>query len=181
MTRGSRLILAAGAAALLGVGPAAAVPSGSTAAAESLALCDAVDDLPDAERDAAIARGLAMAEAALATNDGDGRAHFALFCHLGKRMQRAGISFSHLADLRRLKREIDIALALAPNDPDALAAKGALLLELPRLFGGDAAEAEVLLRRALLFEPDNSDARCYLAAALRARGVSRDADAPPDC
>ena len=154
--------------------PAAAVPQGSAAAAESLSLCNAVDEMPEAQRANVLARGEAMAEAALAADPNDGRAHFALFCHLGRRMKHAGIGFSQLMDLQRLKREINAAQRLAPDDADVLAAKGALLLELPRLCGGDPAAAERLLRRALAVEPDNTDARCYLAAALRARGESPD-------
>ena len=67
---------------------------------------------------------------------------------------------------------------------DALAAKGVLLLRLPRWFGGDPKEAEVLFRRALVSEPDNSTARCHLAEALTARGAADEARAivlPPHC
>jgi cytochrome c-type biogenesis protein CcmH/NrfG len=180
MTTGSKHIFHAVLMVALLAGPAAAVPQGSAAAAESLSLCDAADALPEAQRNVALARGEALAKAALAADRNDGRAHFALFCHLGRRMKHAGLGFSQLFDLRRLKREINAAQRLAPDDADVLAAKGALLLELPRLFGGDPAEAERLLRRALVVEPDNTDARCYLAAALRARGESP-VDAPPNC
>jgi hypothetical protein len=169
-------LLAAGLAA-----PAAAVPPGSPQASAALQQCNRVDRLPDAERDAAIARGIAMSEAALAADGNDGRAHFALFCHLGKRMARDGLGIRQLFALGRLKDEIDTALRLAPDDADALAGKGALLLGLPSLFGGDADEAERLLRRALVIEPSNTDARCHLAAALRARGVRPDFEVPPDC
>ena len=68
--------------------------------------------------------------------------------------------------VRRLRHEIDATIELAPADADALATKGALLLRLPRWFGGDPTEAEALLRRALVSEPDNGTARCYLAKAL---------------
>jgi hypothetical protein len=151
---------------------AAAAPAGSPAAIAALDLCDAVDDMPEAERDAALERGLAMAEAAAAADPGDARAHFAQACHLGKRMERAGISWRQITDLRRLRRELDRTLDLAPGDADALLAKGAMLLKLPRLLGGDAAAAEALLQRALAAEPDNTAARCYLAEARRTRGVA---------
>ena len=170
-----RSLLHAALAALLGLvaaGRAAAVPPGSPTSIAALDLCSDVDEIAEGERDAALARGLALAEAAVATDERDARGHFALFCHLGKRIERSGISFRQLTALRRLRRELDITLALVPGDPDALAAKGALLLKLPRLLGGDAAEAEVLLRRALEAEPDNTAARCYLAEVLRVRGVS---------
>ena len=165
------------AAALLLTRAAAAVPPGTPASTAALAHCDAIDEMVDGEREAALDRGLALAEAAVAADGGDARAHFALFCHLGKRMERAGISLRQITDLRRLKRELDLTLALAPGDPDALIAKGALLLKLPRLLGGDSDEAESLLRQALVVEPDNDTARCYLDAARAAQGdgtASRD-------
>lgn len=175
----------AGRAALLcwavAAAPVSAVPAGSDQATAALALCDAVDEMPEGERDAALARGLAQAEAALAADARDGRAHFAIFCHVGKQMARAGLSLRQWSRLQRLKRSIDAALALAPDDADALAGKGALLFELPRLLGGDRDEAERLLRRALVIEPDNTDARCFLAAAMRARGATPDVPPPDDC
>jgi cytochrome c-type biogenesis protein CcmH/NrfG len=159
--------------------PCRAVPPGAVAATEALAICDRADTMPKAERDAALARGEAMARAVLDADPNDARAHFALFCHLGRRMKHAG-SLSALFALGPLKREIDTAQRLAPDDADVLAAKGALLLGLPRLFGGDPVEAERLLQRALVIEPSNTDARCYLAALLRARGETPQ-DVPPDC
>jgi cytochrome c-type biogenesis protein CcmH/NrfG len=97
-------------------------------------------------------------------------------------MEAAGLSFSQVMNLRRIKRAADRTLELAPNDADALAAKGVLLLRLPRWFGGDPEEAEQLLRRALAAEPDNGTALCYLAQALTARGADEEARAlQPHC
>jgi hypothetical protein len=164
-------------ASLLGPGPAVAVPSGSSAAAESLATCEQADSLSGDARTQALARGMILAEGALAASDRDALAHFAAVCNLGKQMEAAGIGLGQLIRLRRLRREIDATLDLVPDDADALATKGALLLHLPTLFGGDVAEAEVLLRRALAAEPDNDTARCYLARALTARGATAEAQA----
>lgn len=158
---------------------AAAVPPGSPAAVAALRACNHADELPEAERDAALARGLAAAEAAVAADANDARAHFAVFCFVGKRAAKAGFNLGIFSDLRRLRREIDLTLALAPGDADALLGKGALLLKLPRLLGGDAEAAEALLRQALVAEPDNDEARCYLAEAQRARGA--DVAPPPGC
>lgn len=164
-------------ASLLGPGPAVAVPSGSSTAAESLATCEQADSLSGDARTQALARGMILAEGALAASDRDALAHFAAVCNLGKQMEAAGIGLGQLIRLRRLRREIDATLDLAPGDADALATKGALLLHLPALFGGDVAEAEVLLRRALAAEPENGTARCYLARALTARGATAEAQA----
>ena len=156
---------------------ARAEPAGSVAAKQSLVLCDQVGELPADDKIVALTRGLQLAEDALAADDQDAKAHFALFCNLGRQMQVTGVSFSSWSTYRRLRRELDATLALVPNDPDALAAKGALLLHLPRLLGGDAAEAERLLRRALDVEPGNTAARRYLAEALEERGASDQARA----
>jgi hypothetical protein len=163
-------------------GPAAAVPPGSTTAAESLAQCERADDLTGEQRAQALARGMALAEEALAADDHDARAHYATVCNLGKQMEDAGLGIGQLISLPRLRRSMDAAIELAPGDPDALVAKGALLLELPRLFGGDRATAETLLRRALAAEPDNNTARCFLARALAQRGADDEARAlSPHC
>jgi len=156
-----------------------AVPAGSPASIAALKACDAVDEIAESERDAAIERGLVKAEATVAADAGDARGHFALVCYLGKRMERAGISLRQITDLRRLRRELDTTLDLAPGDADALLAKGALLLKLPRLLGGDRDQAEALLRQALVAEPDNTAVRCYLAEAQRTRGIA--VESPPGC
>src|SRR4029450_8192441 len=122
------------------------------------------------ERDAARARAMALAEGALAGNEPDALAHFATVCNLGKQMQADGLGLSQLVRLRRLRREVDAAIELGPAGAGARAAKGVLWLRLPRWFGGDVAEAEELLRRALVSEPENDTARCYLAQALSGRG-----------
>ena len=169
-------------AVLLAGGPAVAVPPGSSTAGEALSLCEGADNLIGDERDQALARGMTLAEEALAADPHDARAHFAKVCNLGKQMESAGIGIGQLVSLRHLRNELDTTLALAPDDADAMVAKGALLLQLPRLFGGDAAQAEDLLRRALAAEPENGTARCYLAQALTARGAQDEAKAlAPHC
>ncbi|MEO6028871.1 MAG: hypothetical protein ABIR79_18565 [Candidatus Binatia bacterium] len=129
---------------------------------DSLALCIAADQLPANERLSVLARGLDLADAALALDDRSARAHFAVVCNLGKATALAGTGFGSLGAVYRLRREIDATLALAPNHAEALAAKGALLVKLPRWLGGDRREAERWLRRALAIDPSNDTARVYL-------------------
>jgi len=129
---------------------------------ESLTLCAEADQLPPEERMPVLARGLALADAALALDDRSARAHFAVVCNLGKATGLGNVGFGTFRAVYRLQREIDVTLALAPNDPEALAAKGALLVKLPRWLGGDRREAERWLRRALAIDPHNTTARAYL-------------------
>jgi tetratricopeptide (TPR) repeat protein len=157
--------------------PVGAEPIGSALAKESLVSCDQAEELSGAAQRAALRRGLQLADQAIAADAHDAKAHFAAFCNLGKRLRVDGVGFSRWTNYRRLRRELDTTLALAPDDPDALAGKGALLLHLPRLLGGDAVEAERLLRRALDIEPDNRAARRYLAEMLEDRGATDQARA----
>jgi hypothetical protein len=93
-------------------GTSSAVPAGGPAALEALALCRASERLEGAARREALERGLALAIAAVAADDQDAAAHFAMFCTRGA------------------LGELDTAVRLAPDDPDVLAAKGAALLSL---------------------------------------------------
>ena len=163
--------------AFLLAAPARALPAGSSTASQALALCEYADGASGDAKAQALARGIALAEEALAADPKDALAHFATACNLGKQMEASGLGLSQLLSVRRLRREMDVTLELAPNDPDALAAKGALLLRLPRWFGGDPVQAEALLRRAVAAEPSNDAARCYLAQALHARGAEDEARA----
>jgi len=164
-------------AAMVLAEPGQAVPPGSAVASQSLALCGRADNVTGDERTQALARGMALAEEAVAADPKDALAHFATVCNLGKQMEDSGLGLGQLLSLRRLRREMDTTLELAPNDSDALVAKGAFLLRLPRWFGGDPAQAEQLLRRALAAEPGNDTARCYLGKALQKRGAEEEARA----
>jgi len=133
------------------------------AAAAALALCDRADQLTGQERTRTLARGLELAEHAVVADQHDAKAHFAVFCNLGKLAEDASM-FRQALIVGRLKHEIDSALALDPDDPQVLVAKGAFLVELPPFLGGDAEQGEALLRAALTKDPGNSAARRYLGA-----------------
>ena len=170
-------LLGAGVAAVLQVGvPAlAADPKGSPRAEEALSLCNKSDDVPAGEKRALLDRSLALAEEAIAADGADAKAHFAAFCALGHRMELDGAGVRSLLALRRLRQEIDRTLELAPDYSDAMVGKASLLLDAPRLLGGDAAEAERLLRRALALDPEYGSARLRLASALADRGAREEA------
>jgi hypothetical protein len=145
----------------------------STAAREALELCNQADEIPVAERLAVLARGLDRAEEAVRADSKDAVAHFAVFCNLGKRLEvkrQSGGLFSTLGDLGRLQQEIDIALELSPDYAAALAAKGEMLVELPRLLGGDPQEGERLLRRAVALLPDDPRMHLMLANVFKSFG-----------
>jgi len=131
-------------------------------ARESLAICRGVGALPVEERIARLDQGLAMAERAALDDPTNALAYYASFCNRGKRLQIQGFTFGALGEIRRLRNEIDRALELAPDWSEALAGKGAMLVALPRLLGGDAVEGERLLRRALELDPTNTEARTIL-------------------
>jgi tetratricopeptide (TPR) repeat protein len=153
------------------------VPPGSPRSRTALDLCHQAgalaDDAPGkaAQLDAAVA----AAEEAVAGDDGDPLAHFALFCALGQRMRHTGVAFSSLMGLRRARREIDRTLELAPDFSDAIYGKAALLMQTPGLLGGDVKEGERLLRRTLELDPEYVKPRLDLARALADRGERTEA------
>jgi hypothetical protein len=157
---------------------------GAAPVAQALAACSGADLRPAAERRVALSRALEIAEGAIADDDRDAAAHFAVFCTLGRAAEIDGVGPGGFATLRRLQREIDRTLELAPEWPDALAAKAAMLLRLPGWLGGDAVQAEQLARRAVARAPGLAEARDVLAQALAAQakdgtasGVEREARA----
>lgn len=145
---------------------AATDPPGSPAAEQALALCKAAPVAPPQEQAGLLARGLTLAEQAMAADERDAKAHFALFCNLGRQMQTRGASLANLGLIARLRSAIDRALALVPDYVDALAGKAGVLLRLPRVLGGDPREGERLLRHALEVDPGHAGARLLLAQVL---------------
>jgi len=142
---------------------------GSARAATALERCSEADHVRGAARAELLKKGLALAEEAVAADDTDARAHFAVFCNLGKQVQDAGLSVFNLGKLPRLRREVDRTLELVPDSTDALVGKGAMLRATPRLLGGDLAEAERLLRRAVTIDPAFAYAHLELARVLADR------------
>jgi hypothetical protein len=115
-------------------------------------------------------RGQALAERAVALDDNNAEAHFALFCNLGELMRLDGENLSQVFLLHRLMAEVDRTLELNPNHVDAMAAKGTLLVRLPRLLGGDSARGEAMLRQVIMRDPNAVTSRLALANVCEARG-----------
>jgi hypothetical protein len=144
-----------------------AMPQGSLLAREALARCMEAEGREGAEQEQLLREGLRLAEHAVAADDDDAAAHFAVFCNLGKLLRSSGVGLGTFTDVRRVRREIDRTLELAPLDPDVLAAKGGLLYNLPSFLGGDEAEATQLFIRAFIADPSNVTTRAYLEKALQ--------------
>jgi Flp pilus assembly protein TadD len=169
-TIGLLAVLLAGASTAVGQ----TVPGGAPAE-EALDLCVAAERASGEERSALVERGLALAEAAVAADDNDARAHLALFCTLGRQVELHPLGLRSLASVRRVRREADRALDLAPRSVEALTGKGILLAELPGFLGGDPGEAEHLLRRAIAIDRTAARAHLALARVLAARDARDEA------
>ncbi|MEO8340715.1 MAG: hypothetical protein ABI604_13515 [Nitrospirota bacterium] len=121
-------------------------------------------------------KGQALGERAVALDDQSADAHFALFCNLGELMRVDGeLNITSIMGFRRMTKELDRTLELAPDHLDALSAKGAFLLRLPSLLGGDKEKGEKLLRYVLLKSPQSVNARLSLAKNYCADGRHSDA------
>ena len=143
--------------------------SASPQALAAIATCQRSEGAPPDERAALLAAGLAGAEEAVSANPQDAAAHFAVFCNLGKSLMHRSPwkLFGAISDLRRVRNEVDLALTLAPDYATALAGKGAMLAELPRVLGGDKEEGARLLLRAVALSPDDPRLRLELAEVLK--------------
>lgn len=116
-------------------------------------------------------KGKALGEQAVALDDRSADAHFALFCNLGELMRVDGeVNITSVMGFRRITKELDRTLELAPDHLDALSAKGTFLLRLPSLLGGDREKGEKLLLYVLLKAPQSVNARLSLAKTYCADG-----------
>lgn len=120
-------------------------------------------------------RGQALAERAVALDEKNAAAHFAIFCNLGEMQRIDGEKITSVLTLRTLMRELDRTLELDPNHLDALSSKGVLLIRLPTLLGGDPTRGEKMLERVLREDPTCVTARLTLADIYAERGARNDA------
>lgn len=123
-----------------------------------------------ADRIQHFASGQALGEQAVATDESSPDAHFALFCNLGEQLRVDGESLSSLFGFRRMMKELNRTLELAPDHLDALSAKGTVLVRVPGFMGGDKEKGELLLRQVITREPAAVNARLSLAKSYCAGG-----------
>jgi hypothetical protein len=114
-------------------------------------------------------KAAALAAEALKSDANIAKAHFVYFAAQGRLLLEQGKVRNAFA-LKGLRKHLDLSLQLDPDYPDALAAKGAVLMELPDALGGNKSQGEQLLRRAVREYPVGPVTRLLLAKALLANG-----------
>jgi tetratricopeptide (TPR) repeat protein len=108
----------------------------------------------------------------LMPNSADAR--FLQFGADGRIAQLGGIAVAAL-QLVKLNNQLDEVLRLDPNHANALAARGGMLMKLPRLLGGDTAKGVEYLERSVTLDDTAVGKRLELAEAYHI--VGRDDDA----
>ncbi|RMF22425.1 MAG: hypothetical protein D6760_07490 [Deltaproteobacteria bacterium] len=112
-----------------------------------------------------------LAEQVLEDNPQSAEANFMLFAARGRRLMAQGApSITNFWRFSDLNKYLTRTLELDPNHANALAAKGGLLLDLPRFLGGSTTQARALLERAVELNPTGVATRVALAKALLRQG-----------
>jgi tetratricopeptide (TPR) repeat protein len=127
------------------------------------------DGLTKEARLDAYREGLDLAKRAVAADDQNADAHFAIFANHGRILLLEG-AMPNPMNVIEVNKELDRALELNPNHADALTSKGGLYRQLPRIFGGDQGRAEQCLLRAIELDPSAVGARVELAQLYRDQG-----------
>jgi len=118
---------------------------------------------------AAYEQGLDLAARAVALDDDNADAHFAIFGNKGRILLLEGVTPNPVS-LLQVNRDLERTLQLNPNHADALVAKGGLYRQLPWVLGGSLSVAETCLTKAISIDPDAVSARIELAATYRDMG-----------
>jgi len=106
--------------------------------------------------------GLDLATRALALDEENADAHFAVFGNKGRILLLEGVGANPVS-LLTVNRDLERALELNPNHADALTAKGGLYRQLPWVLGGSLTVAETCLTKAIQLDPEAVSARIELA------------------
>ena len=127
------------------------------------------------ERDDSFHEGVEVGEAAVKLQGGKPEGHFWLGANMGGRAQVSALSGA--ADAGDIRREMETVIKIDEKFEwgSAYMVLGQVDLELPRLMGGDPAEAVKNLEKGLQFGPDNALLRLRLAQAYLATGRNDDA------
>lgn len=136
---------------------------------QSLALLKLAEEGDPPSRSECYARGLELARQAVTMDDSNADAHFAVFATMGRLMLEHGATPNPF-NLIRINRELDRALELNPRHSDALASKGGLARQLPRLLGGSLSKAERYLQQSIEIDPGAVGARIELARVYQDLG-----------
>lgn len=103
-------------------------------------------------------------------------ARFVQFGADGRIAQLGGIAVAAL-QLVKLNGQLDEVLRLDPNHANALAARGGMLMKLPRLFGGNTKKGVEYLERAVALDSTAVGKRLELAEAYHIVGREQEAKA----
>ena len=138
-------------------------------------LLGAGERVTDRDAQARIYReSLQHAERAVELLPDNAQAHFLVFGATGRLAQLDGLAAAAL-ELVSLNRRLDKVLELDPKHANGLAARGGMLVKLPRLLGGDVDEGVTFLERAVALDPDGVGKRLELAEAYNIAGRRDDA------
>jgi hypothetical protein len=131
---------------------------------------------PQAERRAALERGVSAGETAARLGPGRPEGHFWLAADMGALAESYGL-VQGLKYRARIRSELERVIAIDPQweEDSADSALGQWYFEVPRLFGGSRAKAEAHLRRVLGRFPNSKTALAFLAEVLVAAGRTGEA------
>ncbi len=127
------------------------------------------DGVSKQNRLVAYREGLDLAQRAVAADDRNADAHFAVFANHGRLLLEEG-KVPNPFNMVDVNRELDRALQLNPNHVDALISKGGLYRQLPWLLGGSLKKAEACLTRAIALDANAVGGRIELAETYRDMG-----------
>lgn len=145
-------------------------PSAQELADRAIACLKRGEDATDRDEKLRLYReGLELGRRAVALDDANADAHFAVFANNGRIMLLEGASVNPV-NLLRANAELERTLELNPDHYDALAARGGLYRQLPWVLGGNLDKAEATLRRAIDLNPNAVGARIELARTYCDKG-----------
>ncbi len=180
---GSGTAPAAGAAPTPADGEAAAPQAGGNAEEGRRELAHAKQLLDEGERapdDQARRRSYEAAkqhaDRAVALMPDNADARFVQFGVDGRIARLGGIAVAAL-QLVKLNKQLDEVLRLDPNHANALAARGGMLMKLPRLFGGNTKKGVEYLEKAVALDSTAVGKRLELAEAYHIVGREPEAQA----